>query len=106
MGKKLDGKIALITGASRGIGAETARVLRDHGAYVILIDILDEEGSELARFINGMYLHLDVGEADSWSQVYDDIKSKFGKLDVLFNNAGITGFDSDYGSLDPEYSTL
>ncbi len=105
---RVQNKIALITGASRGIGAATARLLADEGALVILTDILDEVGAELASQIGSraVYYHLDVSCEDHWQKVVGDIKSKYGRLDILFNNAGIIGFEERFGPQDPENASL
>ena len=57
---KLDGKIALITGGARGIGAEDARLLAAEGAKIVVCDILDTDGEALAQEVGGVYHHLDV----------------------------------------------
>ncbi|CAH9074758.1 unnamed protein product [Cuscuta europaea] len=87
----LDGKVAVITGGARGIGAKTAKLLAKNGVNVIIADILDELGSPLAESIGGRYIHCDVSnEADVESAVKLALDWK-GKLDIMFNNAGIAG---------------
>lgn len=104
--KRVNNKIALITGASRGIGAATARLLSEQGATVILSDILDEEGQALAKEIGADYFHLDVAEESEWEKLTDQIHKKFGRLDILFNNAGVIGLDEALGSQNPEQTSL
>jgi len=106
--RRLEGKIALITGAAQGIGEETARVLAREGATVILSDIQDEKGEHIAKKIgsDSLYFHLDVSSEQQWSQVIKTILRKFSKLDILVNNAGITGFLEGFGLQDPEHATL
>ncbi|CAH9074048.1 unnamed protein product [Cuscuta epithymum] len=87
----LDGKVAIITGGARGIGAKTAKLLAKNGVDVVIADILDELGSPLAESIGGRYIHCDVSnEADVESAVNLALDWK-GKLDIMFNNAGIAG---------------
>ncbi len=103
---RVEGKIALITGGSRGIGAETARLLANEGATVIVADILENEGKAVADDIKGHFYALDVSDESQWKKVVADIKQKFGRLDILFNNAGITGLNEDLGLHDPENTSL
>lgn len=106
--RRLEGKIALITGAAQGIGAETAKVLAREGATVIITDIQDEKGRGVANQMGSpaLYLHLDVKNEQDWSQVMKTILQKFSKLDILVNNAGITGFQEGFGPQDPENASL
>lgn len=87
----LNGKVALITGAARGQGAAEARLFAQRGAKVMLCDILDSEGQAVAAEIgaNAAYLHLDVTSEASWQAAVKAAVGKFGKLNVLVNNAGI-----------------
>ena len=91
---RLDGKIALISGAARGIGAETARLMIEAGARVVIGDILDERGRETAREIGGsdtaaVFHHLDVTSTDDWSGAMGAAVARWGGLDILVNNAGM-----------------
>src|SRR5216683_3125081 len=91
---RLDGKVALISGATRGIGAETARLMVEAGAEVAIGDVLDERGAETARAIAGtgsaaIYLHLDVAREDDWTAAIAATVARFGGLDILVNNAGL-----------------
>lgn len=103
---RLKNKIVLITGASRGIGAETARLFVKEGAEVILTDILDDEGQALADALGASYEHLDVASEREWRALTDKIMKQHGRLDVLFNNAGIIGLDEASGPQDPEHASL
>ncbi|WP_137149188.1 glucose 1-dehydrogenase [Mycolicibacterium sp. CR10] len=91
---RVDGKVALISGGSRGMGAEDARALVAEGAKVVIGDILDDEGKALAEEINAStpdscrYVHLDVTQADQWEAAVATAVDEFGKLNVLVNNAG------------------
>ena len=86
---RLDGKVAFLSGAARGIGGETARLMSKAGARVAIGDVLDEPGRKLAREIDGFYVHLDVTDEASWAAALDATVKKYGKLDVLVNNAGV-----------------
>ena len=91
---RLDGKAALISGAARGIGGETARLMAQAGARVVVADVLDERGRETAASINAAggraeYTHLDVTREEDWIAAVNLATSKFGKLDILVNNAGV-----------------
>ena len=103
---RLDGKVALISGAARGIGAETARLMVEAGARVAIGDVLDERGRDTVRAIAGardaaIYCRLDVtGEAD-WRGAIAAVVERFGRLDILVNNAGLyLGKDIEEASLD------
>src|SRR5437762_6382976 len=91
---RLDGKVALISGAARGIGAATARLMVEAGARVAIADVLDERGRETAQTIASagdaaLYLHLDVTRAEDWTEAIAATVSRFGGLDILVNNAGL-----------------
>jgi 3(or 17)beta-hydroxysteroid dehydrogenase len=88
---RLDGKVALISGAARGIGAETAKLMVEAGARVAIGDVLDERGRETARVLgeNALYQHLDVTSADDWNTAIAATVARFGGLDILVNNAGM-----------------
>jgi len=91
---RLDGKIAFLSGAARGIGAETARLMVEAGARVAIGDVLDEPGRETVRALEAaggeaLYVHLDVTRADDWAAAMAAVTARFGGLDILVNNAGI-----------------
>ncbi len=88
---RMKGRVALITGAARGIGAATARRFVEEGALVLLTDLLDAEGEALARSLgaNARYLHHDVTRAEDWARATETVTTAFGGLNVLVNNAGI-----------------
>jgi 3alpha(or 20beta)-hydroxysteroid dehydrogenase len=95
MGKsRLEGKVALITGGARGMGASEAQLFLDEGAKVVITDILDEVGKETARRLSPdgsrcVFYHHDVTSEADWDSVLADAISAFGQIDVLVNNAGI-----------------
>lgn len=105
MGRARDKKV-LITGGAQGIGAETARLFAQEGALVMIADILKDEGREVAEEIGGVFEYLDVSDSDQWMAITQKILQHFGCLDVLFNNAGITGLEGSLGVQDPEYVSL
>ncbi len=88
---RLEGKVALVTGAARGQGESHARRFAEEGAQVLLADVLDDAGEIAAKSIGGaaLYTHLDVTDEDQWASAVALAVSTFGRLDVLVNNAGI-----------------
>jgi len=91
---RLDGKVALLSGAARGIGGESARLMAQAGAKIVIGDVLDERGRQTVAEINAAggaaeYVHLDVTREDEWTAAVNTATSKFGKLDILVNNAGV-----------------
>ena len=98
---RLDRKVVLITGGARGIGAAIARAMAEHGAKVVIGDVLDRDGQALARVLgaSAKYVHLDVTKPDEWAAAVAAAVEGFGMLNVLVNNAGI----ANYGSID-QYS--
>ena len=105
---RLDGKVALVTGAALGIGAAIAKRFIDEGATVFLSDILDEEGRTLSESLSerATYLHLDVRDEGQWDAAIALVERFGGQLDILVNNAGITGLADATGPQDPEYTAL
>ena len=86
---QLDGRVGIITGASSGIGAATARVLAREGAKLVLTDLDDAAGQALAAEIGGVYVHHDVTDDAAWPGVVAAAEQQFGRLDILVANAGI-----------------
>ncbi len=88
---RLDGKVALISGAARGMGQAEARLFAAEGAKVVVCDVVDAEGQALAKEIGppALYQHLDVTREDDWSAAVGHTTKALGGLDVLVNNAGI-----------------
>jgi 3alpha(or 20beta)-hydroxysteroid dehydrogenase len=87
----LDGKVAIVTGAARGTGEATARLMIAEGASVLMGDILDDPGESVAKELGtqARYVHLDVGSESDWQRAVELTVDSFGKLDVLVNNAGV-----------------
>ena len=91
---RLDGKVALITGGAKGQGREEAKLFAKEGAKVVLGDILDNLGQEVAKDIQdtgreATYVHLDVTNETDWKSSIEIVLQKYGRLDILVNNAGI-----------------
>lgn len=88
---RLDGKVALISGAARGIGAQTARRMIEAGAKVVIGDVRDEMGRATATALgaNASYLHLDVTREEDWQDAVTAAAALHGGLDILVNNAGL-----------------
>ncbi|XP_059643156.1 (+)-cis,trans-nepetalactol synthase NEPS1-like [Cornus florida] len=104
--KKLEGKVAIITGGASGIGEETARVFADHGARAVVIaDIQDEQGYRVAESIGPKcsYVHCDVTDEGQVKRMVESTVQIHGQLDIMFSNAGIGGA-SDQTLLDLDFS--
>jgi 3alpha(or 20beta)-hydroxysteroid dehydrogenase len=93
---RLDGKVALISGAARGQGESEARLFVSEGARVVLGDVLDEAGEKVAAELGdaALYQHLDVAREEDWQSIVSAATRHFGRLDVLVNNAGILHTES------------
>jgi 3alpha(or 20beta)-hydroxysteroid dehydrogenase len=93
---RLAGKVALVTGGARGMGAATVRQMHAEGASVVAADILDDDGKALADSLGDRvrYVHLDVTSEEEWLAVVEQTEREFGPLDVLVNNAGILMFNA------------
>ena len=89
---RLENKVAIISGGSRGMGAFEAALFVQEGAKVIIGDVRDEEGRDLAKHIgsNAVYMHLDVTSERDWAAVVKEATDRYGKLDILVNNAGVS----------------
>lgn len=92
--KRLEGRVALITGGASGIGKATAFRFINEGAKVVISDIQDSLGESVQKELqakggDALYLHHDVSSESSWQEVLSKIESHYGGLDILFNNAGI-----------------
>ena len=85
--------MAVITGAASGIGRESARRFAAEGALVCVADLSDEAGEAVAAEVDGLYLHADVTDEDDVRSMYERVAEELGRIDVLFNNAGINPND-------------
>src|SRR3954469_2997316 len=93
---RLEGKVAIVTGAASGMGAATARRFAKEGAAVVVADMLEDEGRAVADGINAaggkaLFLALNVTDEAGWKKVVAETVRAFGQLDILVNNAGISG---------------
>ncbi len=93
---RVEGKVAIVTGAALGIGRSTALMLAKEGARVAVTDVLDSEGARLVEEIGAKggtarYWHLDVSQEEQVRTVVAEVLRAFGRIDVLVNNAGISG---------------
>jgi len=91
---RVEGKVAIVSGAARGLGKGIALLLAKEGAKVAVTDILEDLGKETAEEIRreggeALFIKHDVTSEDSWSAVVKKVLSKFGKLDIMVNNAGV-----------------
>ena len=88
---RLAGKVAIVSGAARGTGAVTARVLVEQGAKVLLVDVLDERGQVVADELgeSAAYAHLDVTREEDWARGIEEVEGRFGALTTLVNNAAV-----------------
>ncbi|KAM7275091.1 hypothetical protein ACFE04_016957 [Oxalis oulophora] len=110
---RLEGKVALITGAASGIGEESVRLFAENGCSVVLADIQDELGLQVVTSIGSdkvIYRHCDVRDEKQVEETVNYTFLKFGKLDILFSNAGIIGpissiLDLDLTSFDDTMAT-
>ena len=93
MGNRLDKKIALVTGGARGIGKAITKLFIKHGAQVIVVDVLDRLYNDRNHNNNCDYLKLDVSKQSSWKEIHNHIKAKYYTIDILVNNAAISGID-------------
>jgi len=89
---RVEGKVAIVTGGSRGMGAAHVRALVAEGARVVIADVLDEPGAALQAELATAtrYIHLDVTNSDEWDRVVAFAVAEFGTVDILVNNAGIS----------------
>ncbi|RVW33319.1 Secoisolariciresinol dehydrogenase [Vitis vinifera] len=92
--RRLEGKVAVITGGAGGIGSCTAKLFCQHGAKVLIADIQDEKGHSICKDLgptSASFVHCDVTKELDVGNAIDKAISKYGKLDIMFNNAGILG---------------
>ncbi len=97
---RLQDKVALITGAASGIGRETALLFAKEGAKIVVCDVNDELGQETVKLIEqqggqAIYVHADISKAEDSKNMVDKAESEFGKLNIMFNNAGIMHSSDD-----------
>ena len=108
---RLENKVALISGGSRGMGAAEAEMFANEGARVVIADILEDEGRKTASKIGAtgarcLFTHLDVLKASDWESAVGTAISAFGKLDILVNNAGVTSRMMLLETSEPEWDRV
>jgi NAD(P)-dependent dehydrogenase (short-subunit alcohol dehydrogenase family) len=85
----LDGRIAVVSGGARGIGFETVKALKENGATVVIVDINAEAGAKAAKELNVDFFEVDLTHSGQVTKLATDIRAKYGRIDIAFNNAGI-----------------
>ena len=110
VGKRLEGKVAMITGGASGIGASSARLFAAHGAAVAIADLNDNLGRRVADEIaaaggSSLYHHLDTSSEDEWREAMQTVLERFGRLDIMLNAAGVSGRRAD-GATSPNVADL
>jgi NAD(P)-dependent dehydrogenase (short-subunit alcohol dehydrogenase family) len=111
MARKLDGRVALVTGGARGIGAAAARALAGEGAAVLITDVLDAEGQVTASALTAAggrvaYIQHDVRDEAAWVAAVGEAERRFGGLDILVNNAGIFALKPMAATSHEEFRTM
>src|SRR5467141_618026 len=85
----LDGRVAIVTGGARGIGLETAKALKENGARIVIVDINAEAGEKAAKELDADFVGTDLSRSDEVNRLATEVRSKHGRIDIAFNNAGI-----------------
>lgn len=98
--ERLKGKVALITGGARGLGASIAKHFSNEGAKIILCDINTDLANKMANELGGKAYYVDVSNSKNVEETFSKINSEFNRLDILVNNAGINGFENKQNLLD------
>ena len=102
---RLEGKVAIITGAAGSMGAEEARLFAREGAKVVIADVFVDDGMQVEAEIaeaggEATYMHADVTSEDNWERLISETVSQYGRLDILVNNAGVSGGSPEIDKLD------
>jgi NAD(P)-dependent dehydrogenase (short-subunit alcohol dehydrogenase family) len=92
---RLEGKVAVVTGGCSGIGLATVRRFADEGAKVVIGDLDDARGKEVAGEVGGTYVHADVTDKEQVDALFKTAKDTYGSVDIAFNNAGISPPEDD-----------
>jgi 3(or 17)beta-hydroxysteroid dehydrogenase len=97
---RLQGKVAVITGGASGMGAATVRRFRAEGAAVVLADVQEDLGRKVAEECGAVFARHDVASPEDWVELMALVTRQFGRLDVMFNNAGIVGGENSVDKID------
>jgi len=102
---RLNGKVAIITGAAKGLGEADARLFAQEGAQVILTDVDVENGERIALEIGpqAAFVRLDVRREEEWKQLIADVMQRYGRLDILVNNAGVVELNTPETITEEQY---
>lgn len=106
---RLKNKVAIITGAANGMGESAAHLFSDEGAKVVITDLNESKGQKVAESIgdNAIFVKQDVSKEDDWKNVFSQTIKKFGKTDVVYNNAGMANYeDIEHVNLDNWHKVL
>ena len=95
MGARLQGRVAVVTGGCSGIGLATARRFAEEAAVLVVGDIDDDNGEQVAKELDATYVHIDVTDAEQVDALFRTANARFGSVDIAFNNAGISPPDDD-----------
>ena len=95
MSRRLEGRVAVITGAASGLGLATAKRFASEGAHVVVVDMNEEAGIAAAKEIGGIFIKADVTNPEQVEHMYKVAFDTFGRIDIAFNNAGISPPDDD-----------
>ncbi|HET8559897.1 MAG TPA: 3-oxoacyl-ACP reductase [Marmoricola sp.] len=95
MAGRLEGRVTVVTGGCSGIGLATVRRFAEEGARVVIGDIADDRGEEIAKEVDGTYVHVDVTSKEEVDALFATAKETYGSVDVAFNNAGISPPEDD-----------
>jgi 3alpha(or 20beta)-hydroxysteroid dehydrogenase len=107
-GGRVEGKVAIVTGAAGGIGGAISRRLAEEGAQVVLTDVLDAEGAAAAAALgeNAIFVHHDVADPRHWADAEQRARDAFGPVDILVNNAGVVGYETIEGASEADYQRV
>ena len=95
MSRRLEGRVAVITGAASGLGLATAKRFASEGAHVVVVDMNEEAGVAAAKEVGGIFVKADVTNPEQVDHMYKVAFDTFGRIDIAFNNAGISPPDDD-----------
>jgi len=98
--RRLEGKVAIVTGGASGVGAATVRRFRAEGAAVVLADVQEDLGGQVAEECGAIFVRHDVANNEDWIELTALVARRFGRLDVMFNNAGVVGGENTVENID------